>query len=82
MKIAIDILQEEIKISSERLKTAYYLISSEPFVRERIKALQAAVKVLENKLKTKDISCDVCGSSDIIDAPPMGRNCNRCNPLN
>jgi hypothetical protein len=25
--------------------------------------------------------CDVCGSDDVIEAPSMGRNCNRCNPL-
>lgn len=25
--------------------------------------------------------CDVCGSDDVIDAPHMGKNCNRCHPL-
>ena len=25
--------------------------------------------------------CDVCGSDDVIEAPHMGRNCNRCHPL-
>jgi hypothetical protein len=25
--------------------------------------------------------CDVCGSNDIIEAPHMGKNCNRCHPL-
>lgn len=25
--------------------------------------------------------CDVCGSDDIIEAPHMGKNCNRCHPL-
>jgi hypothetical protein len=27
------------------------------------------------------LSCDVCGSSDVIEVPHMGRNCNRCHPL-
>jgi hypothetical protein len=25
--------------------------------------------------------CDVCGSTDVIEAPHMGRNCNFCNPI-
>ncbi len=31
--------------------------------------------------QTKQLVCDVCGSDDVIEAPHMGRNCNRCNPL-
>ncbi len=26
--------------------------------------------------------CDVCGSADVIEVPHMGKNCNRCHPLN
>jgi len=26
-------------------------------------------------------TCDVCGSSNITDAPHMGRNCNDCHPV-
>jgi hypothetical protein len=25
--------------------------------------------------------CDVCGSTDVIESPHMGRNCNFCNPI-
>ena len=25
--------------------------------------------------------CDVCGSTDVIDVPHMGKNCNTCHPL-
>ncbi len=25
--------------------------------------------------------CDVCGSDEIIEAPHMGKNCNRCHPI-
>ncbi len=25
--------------------------------------------------------CDVCGSTDVIEVPHMGKNCNRCHPL-
>jgi len=32
-------------------------------------------------LNYKSESCDVCGSRDIIEAPSMGLNCNRCNPI-
>ena len=30
---------------------------------------------------SEQLPCDVCGSNDVIEAPHMGRNCNRCNPL-
>lgn len=26
-------------------------------------------------------ACDVCGSTDVVEAPHMGMNCNRCHPL-
>ena len=29
----------------------------------------------------EQLVCDVCGSNDVIEAPHMGRSCNRCNPL-
>ena len=32
-------------------------------------------------LPSEQLPCDVCGSNDVIEAPHMGRNCNRCNPL-
>ena len=31
--------------------------------------------------QSEQLPCDVCGSNDVIEAPHMGRNCNRCNPL-
>lgn len=31
--------------------------------------------------QSEQLVCDVCGSNDVIEAPHMGRNCNRCNPL-
>lgn len=31
--------------------------------------------------RSEQLVCDVCGSTDVIEAPYMGRNCNRCNPL-
>jgi hypothetical protein len=41
------------------------------------RVLRDAVK---ESIKTSK-TCDVCGSSDIIEVPHMGRNCNCCNPL-
>jgi formylmethanofuran dehydrogenase subunit E len=31
--------------------------------------------------RSEKLVCDVCGSTDVIEAPHMGRNCNRCHPL-
>lgn len=31
--------------------------------------------------QSEQLVCDVCGSDDVIEAPHMGRNCNRCHPL-
>ena len=40
----------------------------------------AIVFFTEEPIVLKRTSCDVCGSRDTIEAPSMGRNCNRCNP--
>lgn len=31
--------------------------------------------------RSEQLVCEVCGSTDVIEAPHMGRNCNRCHPL-
>jgi hypothetical protein len=31
--------------------------------------------------RSEHLVCDVCGSTDVIEAPHIGRNCNRCHPL-
>ena len=55
------------------------------------KALEEYVTFLETKEpalrqslvvgRSESFVCDVCGSTDVIEAPHMGRNCNRCHPL-
>jgi hypothetical protein len=37
--------------------------------------------IIADVVVPKGTLCDVCGSDDVIEAPSMGRNCNRCNPL-
>lgn len=32
-------------------------------------------------VQSEQLPCDVCGSTDVITAPHMGQNCNKCNPL-
>lgn len=49
MQIVIDILENQIKISEERLKTAHYPISLEPSVRMKIEACKDAINVLDNE---------------------------------
>jgi hypothetical protein len=44
----------------------------------------AEQEVLQQVLQQADVIklvCDVCGSDDVIEAPHMGKNCNRCHPL-
>jgi hypothetical protein len=60
---------------------------------KQIEALRKECGVLTYELEQKGIHqtlvvgrseqlvCDVCGSTDVIEAPHMGRNCNRCHPL-
>jgi hypothetical protein len=31
--------------------------------------------------RSEQLVCDVCGSNDVIEAPHMGKNCNRCHPF-
>lgn len=31
--------------------------------------------------RSEQLVCEVCGSTDVIEAPHMGRNCNQCHPL-
>jgi hypothetical protein len=31
--------------------------------------------------RSEQLVCCVCGSDDVIEAPHMGKNCNRCHPL-
>lgn len=31
--------------------------------------------------QSEQLVCEVCGSTDVIEAPHMGRNCNQCHPL-
>jgi hypothetical protein len=31
--------------------------------------------------RSEQLVCDVCGSTDVIEAPHMGRNCLLCHPL-
>jgi hypothetical protein len=49
-------------------------------LREEIEPLRGFF-VVAKEMKPPAITCDVCGSSDVIDVEPMGRNCNWCNPL-
>lgn len=55
MKIAIDILKEQIKISTERLKTSHYPINIEPIVRQKIKSCEDAINVLESEWINREI---------------------------
>jgi len=42
---------------------------------------QTAPCNIDDIIVPKSTLCDVCGSNDIIEAPHMGINCNRCNPF-
>jgi len=41
------------------------------------------IEMLVEKLEkiNNPLVCDVCGSTDVIEVPHMGRNCNHCHPL-
>ena len=63
-------------------------IEDKAFLEMRVKmAGELLIEPLMCKCETPTIRgvdpeyCDVCGSTDVIEAPHMGRNCNRCHPL-
>jgi citrate lyase beta subunit len=43
--------------------------------------LMQALRIHDIVERNEQLVCDVCGSNDVIEAPHMGRNCNRCHPL-
>lgn len=55
----------------ERLNQRYLTVKLKFYLNEAI----------DNTVNVQQYVCDVCGSDDVIEAPHMGRNCNRCNPL-
>lgn len=48
-----------------------------------IKGSEAVKKndIHDDLRQSEQLVCDICGSTDVIEAPHMGRNCNQCNPL-
>lgn len=48
MKLVISILEEQIKISEERLKVFHYPKSVEPMVKQKINECKEAISILEN----------------------------------
>lgn len=63
------------------------IINFDKLTDEQIDRLTNDIKTvninIKNEVKKYDVCrvCDVCGSSDVIEAPHMGLNCNTCNPL-
>lgn len=47
---------------------------------QRLAEWEAENEALQQADVIKSV-CDVCGSDDIIEAPHMGKNCNRYHPL-
>ena len=43
-------------------------------------AILEAMEAYKNQFLLPD-TCPVCGSTDLIEAPHMGSNCNNCHPL-
>lgn len=41
----------------------------------------AALRIHDVVGRSEQLKCDVCGSTNVIEAPHMGRNCNDCHPL-
>ena len=46
-----------------------------------LEAQKEILRLLDIVGQSERLVCDVCGSTDVIEAPHMGRNCNRCHPL-
>jgi hypothetical protein len=46
-----------------------------------LEAVRKALRIHDVVGRSEQLVCDVCGSDDVIEAPHMGRNCNKCHPL-
>lgn len=66
--------KNELKLLRELQADRRRWLSMEEF--NRIKELSKKQLQGENKAQ-----CEVCGSSDVIEGPHMGKNCNNCNPI-
>jgi len=54
MQVVIDILENQIKISEERLKTYHYPKALEPAVRGKIEACKEAIRILDSERQKKN----------------------------
>ena len=55
--------------------------SNAEFYAEFDMRVRSALRIHDVVGRSEQLVCDVCGSTDVIEAPHMGRNCNRCHPL-
>ena len=59
----------ELEYSGAEIDTKHYLEQ------------YAALRIHDVVGRSEQLVCDVCGGTDVIEAPHMGRNCNCCHPL-
>ena len=82
----------DIREYLQKEQKGFYKIIAETLTVERRKQLYDAINEWhKSELKllcianvvrqSEQLVCEVCGSTDVIEAPHMGRNCNRCHPL-
>jgi hypothetical protein len=67
---------------------AWLSFNTEPSKEETAKLRKSIKEHVTEQLRIHDVVgrseqlvCCVCGSDDVIEAPHMGKNCNRCHPL-
>ena len=82
----------DIREYFQKEQKGFYKIIAKTLTTERSKQLYDAINDWhESELKllgiadvvgrSEQLVCDVCGSTDVIEAPHMGKNCNQCHPL-
>jgi hypothetical protein len=90
MNELIELYERKLKAIQPMIESAMYDEYTEREIRLRAKA--SCYRTFLSELKqqcnranvvgqSEQLVCDVCGSDDVIEAPHVGRNCNRCNPL-
>jgi len=74
-------MAEKIGITGCRLSS--YETGKSKWSEMRLKMYCEILNVSFSKYKvlSEKLTCDVCGSSDIMEAPHMGKNCNNCHNL-
>lgn len=79
MKTAKEITKKSTLLAT--IRSEFPKSTSIDLENELFEMINEALSLGDVVVRSEQLVCDVCGSDNVIEAPHMGKNCNRCNPL-